>query len=180
MWMNCEYELRWKHANSDMCFISSNHLNDESQRSKHPLFLSLSVCLAELYLGAPGKGLTGQPLFSRSVLPAWQTIKATHVPGRYTGDMMFWGASFFSRFRQTGTLCSVSVKTSDGTWNLFLVVIPSQAQAGSWLCGVTHWHSRLQKRQKHPLVWSQTERSVCQYTGQTVSCYYKLDIVQSV
>lgn len=78
------------------------------------LSLSLCVCLAELYLWAPEKGLTGQPLFSRSLLPAWQTIKATHVPGRYTGDMMFWEASFSSRFRQTRTLCSVSVKTSDG------------------------------------------------------------------
>ncbi len=72
MWMNCEYELRWKHASSDMWFTSSKHLNDEPQRSKHSFFLfffffslslSLSFCLAERHLGAPGRGLTGQPLF---------------------------------------------------------------------------------------------------------------------
>lgn len=59
--------------------------------------------------------------------------------------MMFWEASFFCRFRQTRTLCSASVKTSDGTWNPFSVVISSQAQAGSWWCD---GHSQLQKRQK--------------------------------
>lgn len=154
------------------------NLRGANTHSSFFFFLSLSVCLVEQYLGAPGRGLTGQPLFSRSVLPAWQTIKATHVPGRYTGDMMFWEASFFSRFRQTRTLCSVSVKTSDRTWNLFSVVIPSQAQAGSWWCGVTHRHSQLQEK-INPLVWSH-ERSVCQYSGQTLSCYYELDIVQSV
>lgn len=163
-----------------MWFISSKHLNDESQRTKQSVFLFLSflVCLSSRAApgGAQEKGLTGQPLFSRSVLPAWQTIKATHVPGRHTRDMMFWEASFFSRFRQTRTLCSVSVKTSDGTWNLFSVVIRAQAQAGSRWGGVTHRHRQLQPA----LVWSQTERSGCHYTGQTLSCYYKLDIVQLV
>lgn len=149
MWMNCEYELRWKHASSDMWFTSSKHLNDEPQRSKHSFFLFFFFFPLPFFVSlssgaAPGGSRKGPDrtavVFSRSVLPAWQTIKATHVPGRYTGDMMFWAASFFSRFRQTRTLCSVSVRTSEGTWNLFSVVIPSQARAGSWWCGVTHRH----------------------------------------
>lgn len=37
---------------------------------------------------------------------------------------------------------------------------------------------RKKEKRKPVLIWSQTERSVCQYTGQTLSCYYNLDTIQ--